>query len=399
MKESLSTFVTNTGTPDDRVFAATGLPGTAALLDRMAGRGNTVARDLLVPSACNENCRACFFTEGEGGCTRLTADAMGEIRLMALALGREFPELFTPYPREITTAPEMLSVFSEFGVKRTLTNGKLLGKPGVMDRLWTAGIRSLVVTVPGGAESFAWYTGENASSYDPLISTIGDAVRRGFDVGTFMPVFRDNVDDIGAMSQRLSQAGVRDIMCIRVVPVGRAAEWDDNLFLDRDSAVRFFGNVNAARLALGDRTRITMFGGSFGPNFSGREIFRYLSGDKPRWPGSKYLCPLVTGQFVGVSFASKRAYPCFQMMSFPETAIGTYADGTVEITAPLPPEEAYRERLRGICAADDCTWQALCMGGCRSAAFSFARRRGEADPIFAGQDICQTRIIEEETGG
>ena len=35
------------------------------------------------------------------------------------------------------------------------------------------------------------------------------------------------------------------------------------------------------------------------------------------------------------------------------------------------------------------------LGGCRSTACVFAKVRGEKDPLFAGQDMCVTKIKEK----
>jgi radical SAM protein with 4Fe4S-binding SPASM domain len=71
--------------------------------------------------------------------------------------------------------------------------------------------------------------------------------------------------------------------------------------------------------------------------------------------------------------------------------------GFSELTGRIPAitDEQLKTNLRGQCAADNCEYQPLCMGGCRMTAFSVARRKGESEPLYAGQDICMTKLLTE----
>ncbi len=396
MNKELDTFYSNTGTLDVRIQQTTGLNGKSELLKTMQGRGQNRATDLLLESPCNERCVACFFQEAGGpGSIRLTPEVVNDIRTTAGILGAPDKTMFTLYPKEITTAMPLLPVFSERSVTRTLTNGKRLGEPGVLETLKNAGIRDLMVTVPGNASSYALYTQEKEQTYDRLLNTIGSAIRAGFTVGIFYPVFRPNIDDVLETTLRLQELGVREIKFIRVIPVGAARNLSDDMFTDKDSTLQFLCNVNKARKQAGNTMELTLFGGSFGPNFFAKSIYRYLSGASDRWPGSQYYCPMVNGQFIGIAFGTGKGYPCFKALAFPELISGEYKNGKLVQKPPLVTKENLEKNLCGQCSEQQCTYQSLCMGGCRITAFAFAKRRGEADPLYAEQDVCVTKILEE----
>lgn len=395
MKNELDTFQSNTGTLNERIERATGLPDSNSLIESMKSRENNRATDLLIESVCNEACTTCFFQEAGGsGNIRLTPEVINDIRTTARVLGDSQPKQFTLYPKEITTASAILPIFSERSVTKTLTNGKLLAEPGAMQKLRGAGITDLMITVPGQSSAYAIYTQEKKQTYDRLLNNIGLATREGFSVSVFYPVFRPNVDDVLPTALTLKGLGVNEINFIRVIPAGNAQRLADNMFVNTEDTLRFLSNVNETRKRTQNTLELTLFGGSFGPNFFGKSIYRYLAGINDRWPRSQYYCPMINGQFVGISYGTGRAYPCFKALAFPELSSGTYRDGKLNITPSTLTKENLENSLRDQCAKDNCEYQSLCMGGCRITAFAFAKRRSEPEPLYAGQDICITRLLE-----
>ena len=396
MNAELDSFRTNTGTLDERIQRATGLQGAADLMEQMRKRGQNRATDLLIESPCNESCSTCFFQETGGpGKIRLTPEVVDDIRTTAQVLGDPDPKRFTLYPKEITAAMPLLPVFTERSITRTLTNGKRLGEPGVLDSLKNAGIKDLMITVPGRAPAYSLYTKEKEQTYDRLLTNVGLAVRKGFNVSIFYPVFRPNVDDVIPTTLQLKELGVKNIKFIRVIPVGAARNLADDMFLNKEDTLEFLTNVNTVRKLTQDALEFTLFGGSFGPNFYGKSIYRYLAGMDDRWPGSQYYCPMINGQFVGIAYGTGKAYPCFKALSFPELSSGQYQNGKLTLKSPVLTKNNLENKLRGQCAKIDCRYQSICLGGCRITAFAFAKRRGENDPLYAGQDVCVTRILEE----
>jgi len=115
---------------------------------------------------------------------------------------------------------------------------------------------------------------------------------------------------------------------------------------------------------------------------------------------SKYLCPWIGQQYFGVSLGNHDVYPCFRLLSFPEMRIGKVnidARGQVKLDINKPDlmEKELSQRLRGECSESDCQYHRLCLGGCRSMAYVLAKRQGDNNPLYAGQDICLTRILDE----
>ena len=396
MKEQyLDTFLTNSGTLDERIQRATKLPSKEALLSVMEQKPKTQIRDILIETPCNQSCTACFFNESGGpGFVRLTNDTFQELRGMIKALGEPDPSSLAMYPKEITTALSVLPVMADQGISRTLTNGRILNKEGVIESLKKANMKKLVITVPGGKESYAAYTRNNPDEYEQLISNVALAIRNGFEVSTFMPIFARNVDDIESTVIRLGNIGVENIQFLRVRPFGNAQSLPNEYFLTQEGTVRFLENLNRSRKLVGNKMKLTLFGGSFGPNFFGSSIYQQLAGIDTNTPKSKYFCMMLDRQFVGISLATKKAYSCFIGLSFDEACVGYYKDGSITYTKPAITGDALRNNLRGMCARDSCEYQPLCMGGCRMNAFAWAKRNGEADPFFAGQDICITNILE-----
>jgi len=396
MKEqSFDTFMTNTGTLDAQIRQSTNLPSKEAFLSAMAQKPGRQVRDILIETPCNQSCTACFFNENGGsGKVQLTQEALSELRSMISVLKKPDPEYFALYPKEISTALPMLSIMSEQGITRTLTNGRILNKNGVIDALKKANIRKLVITVPGGKDAYAMYTQNNPDEYETLLSNVNLAVRNNFDVSIFMPIFSQNINDIENTVDVLGNMNVRNIQFIRVRRFGNAFSLPNEYFMKNDDMLTFLETVNRTRKRAGDKMKLTLFGGSFGPNFFGSSIYRQLAGITEHWPNSRYFCPMIDRQFVGVSFATKKAYSCFIGMSFEEAQIGYYKDGVITYTKPMLTGESVQNNLRGMCSENNCEYQPLCLGGCRMNAFALAKQNNETNPFFAGQDICITNTIK-----
>lgn len=399
MKEQLfNTFLTNTGTLNARIQRTTGYPSTEAFLSAVAQKPDTQARDLLVETPCNQSCIGCYFKENGGpGYIRLTDEALTEIRSMVAILRQPDPTLFTLYPKEISNALPILPVMAKEGIDRTLTNGKILNKPGVLEALQKANIRKLVITVPGSKNAYALYTRNNPDEYDTLLSNVDLAVRNNFDVSIFMPIFAQNIDDVEQTVTTLGNMNVKNIQFIRLRPFGDGYSLPKEYFMNIDDTIRFLENLNKAREMVKNTMSLTLFGGSFGPNFFGTSVYKQLAGTNEKWPNSRYLCPMIDRQFVGVSFATKKAYSCFIGISFKEAEIGYYKNGAITYTQPPLTAQTISSNLRGICAKENCEYQPLCLGGCRMNAFVLSKQKNENYPLFAEQDICITDILKQDT--
>lgn len=392
--EQYDTFVTNDGSINERVNRATSLPDKGALLEQMRIKPRRVAVDIMVPNPCNQGCIDCYYREaGRHPDVPLDNRAMDRLKEMSKKLAEIDREVFFFYPREITTALPILELYPEYGVDRVLSNGKLLHVPGVLDRIRQAGIKTMNITFPGSRESFMEYTQEPAESYDRLLANIRLAVNSGLAVSTFMPIYKTNVDEVLPTVLQAVELGVKHIDFIRMKPLGNGQELPGELFIFDEDVLRFLRNLNEARHLTKDAIHLSLFRGSWGPNFYNKSIFRYLSGQEWVYPKSRYFCPMIDQQYLGVQMGSNNVYGCFQGVSFEEFEIGTFSEHGLEIKKELASSEWLHQNLRGMCSAQNCPEHDLCLGGCRVNAFSWAKRRGESEPMAAGQDFCITNFL------
>lgn len=397
LSQSFSTFLTNTGSPEEQLRRATDVSTMDSLTRLMEARSGSMNADLLVPTACNQSCPGCFYDLPETlNIPDLDDDSVKDLR-QTIDLLRTKDNNPTFYPREPSVSRRILDVYKELSVTRAITNGKLLYKPEKIAAFKASGITDIVVTVPGLQSSYGIYTGEDPATYDRLMTGISKAVQEGLNVSVFTPVFEKNINDIEEMTDRLTSIGIKDIKFIRVIPTGRARFLPDDFFLTKDGMMQFMTNVDKTRKKWGEKMSLSLFGLTFGPNFFGMNVWQKLAGGRPGWPESSYLCPTINRQYLGVVLGSKDVFTCFQAMSFPDQRLGYIENGTIVFSPEKPARTPNKliQNLRGNCAADACEYQPICLGACRTAALSEATRRNEPDPEYAGQTICVTNILKE----
>jgi len=302
----------------------------------------------------------------------------------------------TIYPREITTTPRLFPVLSEQGVNRVLTNGMLLNNDHILSSLKASGITELMVSLHGPKEPHIKLTGVTEKQYDATLSGIEKAVAVGFQVGAFCTTYADNVTRLPELFQDAKSLGIREVKLLRLAPLGNAKDLPDSYFIGREQIKQMLYVVDDERMR-NPEIQISLFSTSFGPNFYSQNIYRYLAGQKEQWPYSTYPCPMIGQEFIGISLGSNKVYPCFEALSFPELQIGHVNEkNEIVITSPPLGKGELEESLTGICNKNSCPAQSLCLGGCRISAFSFAKKRGELNPISAGMDSCVTEIISAE---
>ena len=398
----LSTFVSVTGTTNEQIQKATGLPDLSALMEKMETRASVVKTDILVPNQCNQKCPGCFY-EHDGVCPlkKINQETINQVDELIEILSKIDKNPYL-YPREATTntSLKILPEYKKVGMKSILTNGKTLTNPKVITALKDAEINDLTITVPGLAESYAIYTGEPIDQYEKILDGIKTAIENGFKVSTFMPIFEKNIYDVIPTVDVLSKLGVSSVNFIRVIPVGNARNLPDDFFIKKESITPFLSQVNQARLQY-KSMKLSLFGQSFGPNFFSPGVWKYLAGQSNEWPGTKYMCPAINQSYLGVILGTNEIVACFEGMCFDDQKIGIInKDGKVIIDTNNTDrsEDVLREKLKGSCSKDECPYQSLCLGGCRTAAMAEAMRRGEPEPEFAGQTICITQILSEKFG-
>lgn len=392
-KEQLSTFIKIEGSLDQRINAAVGKSNLDHLLKfRSKTEGKRVV-DLLLPSKCNQSCQHCYYWETDHTPMDISAEVIDRVRRLVNTFNPEQDNI-TIYPREITRVPELLPVFSEFGISGALTNAVDLANTETVRLLKSFGIEKLAISLHGDQQQHCYLTGTSAKSYSNTITGIENSVAAGIGVRVLTAVYSGNAGNITTLMRNLHSLGVREASLIRLTGTGQAQNMNDSDFLTKDKATDLLFDIDTARKTY-PKLKISLSGLSWGPNFYSSAVYRYLDNFSTRWPGSKYLCPMIDGDYLGISLASGRIFSCFKGLSFPELQIGSLSGETIVIDRePLTPE-LLAENLQGMCSKNECQYQALCLGGCRIDAYTLAREKGETDPIYAGQDICVTRILDK----
>lgn len=395
-EQRLRTFARLRGPLDDRIHMSTGLSSQAEILNAMTSKQVRQSVDLLLPTACNQECLHCFFKETGGpGYIRTTDTVMDEVLDLMNQCNRE-KKAVTLYPREITTVPRLFPVLSEQGIDRVLTNGLLLNDDRILSSLKKSGITELMISLHGPKEPHMKLTGVTEKQYDATVSGIEKAVDQGFQVGAFCTTYADNVERLPELFRDAKSLGIREVKLLRLTPLGNAKDLPESFFIGREQIRNMLYLVDDERLRNPD-LKISLFSTSFGPNFYSKNIFRYLAGQKAQWPYSTYPCPMIGQEFIGISLGSNKIYPCFEALSFPELQIG-HINEKNEITITSPPlnKDVLQKNLTGICSKEACPSQPICLGGCRISAFAFAKKKAQPNPITAGMDACVTEIISSE---
>ncbi|MCL5091095.1 MAG: hypothetical protein M1514_03740 [Patescibacteria group bacterium] len=390
------TFITICGSLDERIKKATGFSGKKELLERMKSKPKKKAIDIIIPNHCNQNCHDCYFREYHNGIDlKVDEQTLDEFEKIAKKVTANKENVLFFYPREITTDFPLLNLYNKFGIDRVITNGKLLHVPGMLEKLKEENIKKLSITFPGSIETYLEYTKEKPEAYNQLILNIQMAIKSGFEVNTIMPIYKKNVDEVVSTVLKASELGVKDIVFTRMKPLGKGKNLPNNIFANEEDLHCFLRNLNTARHLVKGKMKLSLYGGNFGVNFYNKTIFRYLAGKVDTWPQSMYLCPLIDQQYLGLMLGSHLIYGCFQGVSFEEFKIGTFSEKGLNITKKLVTSEWLHKNLRGMCSSKNCPEHDLCLGGCRTNAFSWAKQRGEDEPLVAGQNFCITQFLKE----
>lgn len=389
--EGLESFVSLSGSVDERVFEATGYSGKSALEEAIQSREKSkINARILADSLCNQGCRDCFFTERGNVPYRVSDTEVEKIKELVDRL-----KVFDPrpaiYPKEITLAQAFLPMFRELGIDRALSNGVLLEDPLLVAKLKSFGIRRMAISLHGNRYQHTFITGAPESYYDRTLRGINNVLAEGIDLNIFTTVYRGNVHSLMSLFEQVSALGIKQISLIKIIPVGKGEGLPDEYLLTNEDIKETLFIVNQARLRL-PQLKISLFSTSFGPNFHSKGVYRYLAGGRGE-ASSPYLCPWIDQHSVNVSLKTNDVYPCFQSISYPELKIGHITDTEINLVPPLVTRDILTKKLRGACSQEKCSYQSLCLGGCRISAYSSAKRKSEADPLYAGNDQCVTPLI------
>ncbi|VFM98267.1 MAG: radical SAM additional 4Fe4S-binding SPASM domain-containing protein [Candidatus Kentron sp. G] len=345
--------------------------------------------------ACDQACRQCSYVEPVADQAR-PRNSRAEIDFIRL-VRRQYPgSEFFLYPREITTAVPLLPVMQEIGQSETLTNGNHL-TASLVERMCESGLKRVQITLFGTAAEQEFYNGNSPEEFERIKANIRLCVERGLRVQVNNVLFRETMNSIEALGDECLRLGVDRIRFLRLLPIGHANDaFSPHSYLTQvDLEDVIIPAVERLKLKYGPRIYLC-FAVNFGPNFHGktpeqaREKIRRRSQTSPP---SDTFCLAIDGGYWIISTQSGNVHWCFHNISGPDTRIGkvNWETGRVMIDRPVDlSRETLRRKLRGICAAEACRYQEVCLGGCRNAAISFASDGTTEDRFYAGMDMCLT---------
>jgi len=362
-------------------------------------KGPTNIDILNVGDECNQNCRQCYY-KSEDNLTGISLT--GEIEFIEKVL-YNYPEssIFS-YPKESTTSRDLLPIMKKCGQKKVLSNGKEIDD-GFIRELKKYGIEEIGITLFANLEQQYDFNRNTIRGYLKIKQNIRKCAENDLKVTVNNILDKTTIYSINSLCEQCYELGVKKIAFIRLRPVGNAKYMDRSRLLEEKDMDIIIPSVEAMKLKYPDL--YISLDISFGPNFYRKtleEAKEKVRRSKQSWVKSTYLCPAINQDYWGISPKSGKVYSCFFIISESEIArIGNVdvKNGRVTIDSPIDlSEETLKKELRGNCSSENCKYQPVCLGGCRSTAYIFARLNGDPDPINAGMDICSTKSYERLYG-
>jgi radical SAM protein with 4Fe4S-binding SPASM domain len=350
---------------------------------------------LNVGYPCNQNCRQCFYLE-----ERIGSLSSGEEQRLIRRIVDKYPNTtFFVYPKELTTSKEFIPLFKECGQSSTLSNGKDLDNQTI-EEIAQAGIREVKITLFANLEQQSFFNGNSGEEYRSIKSSVQRSIDRGLRVTVYNILDQETICSIEELCTECSNLGVQKIEFLRLTPVGKALALDSSRLLRETDLERAVCSVEAMKKKY--PTLYLSFNLKFGPNFCGLSLDeakqKIMPSNRKNWNKTNYLCPAINCGYLGLSLKSGNAYWCFFLLSKPEISrVGFFDFSREELIVNSYPDlstDTLRVKLRGNCSKESCFYQEACLGGCRSAAYLFAQLRGEQEPLYAGVDLCLTRVYE-----
>ena len=394
-----STFYSLTGTLNQRIFESTGLPDKQALLSTLQSKPSKRTLDMLMPTVCNQDCTHCHFVEYEGQqFLKLDQQLVDKANELAKYLKSYDPEAhLITYPREVTAFPKILPLRQQLGQNAIYTNAALIDQKCV-DNLIKYGVKTAFVSLHGSQKQHSLLTGVDKNSYNRTVSGIKLLHQNGIHINILLALHSGNLSSISSVVKFLLENDLKHLKLIRFFPAGHGKNISQNRLLKTADVIKILDKIEKIRHKY-PQLSIAFYGMSFGPNFYSPNSFRFLAGQYTKYGDSRYLCPVINQDYVGISLGTHNVYPCFEAMSFPEMKIGKLTEKNNKYSLSVNKTKfdplLLHKKLQGICSAKKCQYQEFCLGGCRMHAYAVARKKGHKNPIFAGQDICLTQILDK----
>ncbi len=350
--------------------------------------------DLMSYRPCDQQCRQCSYVEPDSDPNhpRGSAEEIAFIRRVR----SNYPESsFFLYPRDIVTATPLLPVMREVNQRETLTNGNRLDA-ALVRQMKDSGLNLVQITLFGTAEEQEFYNRNTPEEYARIKDHIRLCIEGGLRVQVNNILARDTIGSMEAVCDECVRLGVPRVRFLRLTPHGDGTQLPAHLFLTQgDLEDVIIPTFERLKLKYGPRLYLS-FGVNFGPNFHGKslteardKIVRRNAG----FPTPELFCPAVDGEYWNISTQSGNVHWCFNNVSHTDLRIGKADWDTGRVTIDRPVDlsrETLRRRLTGICAADQCAYQEVCFGGCRTTAIAFSSEPSAEDRLYSGMDMCLT---------
>lgn len=341
---------------------------------------------LLVGNPCSQNCRQCFANE-----RAKPIFALIEKEFVERILARNSQYKRFVYPKDIIPNMDLLETMQRIGQTSVLTTGVMLaGDKQKYQSLVNTGIREIGFTLFADDEEQGFWNKNTPAERDAIKQAIQDAKRNNFKTKIHTIVTPENITSLPSLYQQIRELGGDYIKLLRLLPIGRGARVDTRYRMTQPALEELLTVTDSLKDSTGPYLSFAM---SFGPDYrrQSKKPRKLFPGED--WTSTTLPCPVIDGNYIGVSAKSGLAYLCFLLTADPTAVIGNVTEeGEIHLNNrfDLSPE-ALKDNLRGMCSSESCEYQSSCLGGCRAAAFSFARLQGEAAPEYAGMDLCRTQ--------
>ena len=253
-----------------------------------------------------------------------------------------------------------------------------------------AGIKYPKITLFSDPNDQKIWQNINQDFYKKILNNIELASKKGLNVIVNSVLWKDNMTKLPDLVNLCENLGVNWIKMIRK----RGTIFSEDYIQDKnmDGLVEI-----VEKTKLNTNVRLNFSLTFAGPNFYGKtldEAKKKLPPNNGEWVKSPYLCPAIDGNYFGTSLKRGSVYWCFFITDDDIAKIGlidkkgniTLNKNRVDLSS-----ETLKEKLTGICSKNECDYQPICLGGCRSTAYTFAKFRNENN-VYAAMDTCLTKV-------
>lgn len=312
---------------------------------------------LHIGNKCNLNCLQCFYREES--VTIINNRVSAEIQI-AKKIINKFPDsAFFLYPMEITTSMEVGDVFPSIGQTSILSNGIDLSYERIVS-LKSNGIKQIKITFFATFEEHSFFYHINKEQYNKIEEAIKMCRNLGVNVVVNNILSKNTVNSITKLARMCSDLGVDIIEFLRIKPIGNAERIVDDIWLDEGDLFQIIERVEYCKINFPNiyyRYNI-----SLGVDFYGKSLNQAaekVAAANSEWTKSRFLCPAIDGNYLGISMKTGNVYSCFFAMNFKDFTIGFFDFDELKICqlgGYFLSSSDISANLRGNCHIDRCQY-------------------------------------------